>query len=217
MSLSLMLALSLVVPAGAPAAKADAPKSVAIAYLKALEGKGDDSAREYLLGGLTLTAEEVSIPNWKVVDREVRTEKKSVRAAVGAMHEVDAVGRKTLDNIVHLDEGEDSMVQITQQQAEKLLLPTKRKSEEFARTYPVFAYVARVGKDVFWHPSNPWRALVKELGDEGDYDLQLHIFKIEETAGGKKRVWPLRVLRIKTKSHDSGWKILPASNWDPEY
>lgn len=217
MSFPLLLAVTLALPTAGTAAKKDVPREVAVAYLKALEGKGDDSAREYLLGELTLTAEDVSIPNWKIVSREKRSEVKNIASAVKAMREVDSVGRATLDGIVHLEEDEESVLQITQQQAEKLLLPTKRKSEEFARTYPVFSYAARVGKDVYWHPSNPWRALVSKLGDDGKYRLDLHLFRIEEVSGGKKRVWPLRVLRIKTKTFDSGWKILPASNWDPEY
>ncbi len=218
MSVPMLLALSLALPAagGAKVAPKE-PRRVAVKYLKALEGKGDDSAREYLLGGLTLTAEDVSIPNWKIKSVEVRSEQKKITDAVTAMKEVDRVGRRTLDGIVHLEEGDDSMVQITQQQAEKLLLPTKRQSQKFEREYPVFSYVARVGKDVFWHPSNPFRAVVKELGKKGNYRLDVHLFRIEETENGRSRIWPLRVIRIKTAAYDSGWKILPASNWDPEY
>ncbi|MCP4502100.1 MAG: hypothetical protein GY822_19250 [Deltaproteobacteria bacterium] len=74
------------------------------------------------------------------------------------MKDLDDTGRKTLDSIVNLD-GEEAMLHITQEQAEKLLLPTKRKAEAFQKTYPVFSYVARVGKDVFWRPANPWRAV----------------------------------------------------------
>ena len=83
----------------------------------------------------------------------------------------------------------------------------------------MFAYVARVGKDVFWHPQNPWRTVMKGLGEQGHYDLELHLFRIEEREANRPpRVWPLRVLRIRSdKGYDSGWKVLPASDWDPEY
>jgi hypothetical protein len=71
---------------------------------------------------------------------------------------------------------------------------------------------------VFWHPENPWRRVIEKLGTEGDYRLEMHVFRIEEKEDGRKpRVWPLRVLRVKSASYDSGWKVLPASDWNPEY
>jgi hypothetical protein len=48
----------------------DDARKVAESYLKALEGKGDDSARNYLLGGATLTANDFSIPNWRIARRD---------------------------------------------------------------------------------------------------------------------------------------------------
>ena len=198
------------------AAKDDPARRVAIAYLKALHGTGDGSARELLLGGSTLTADDFTIPNWKIVRRDPpEIEEGDIRAAVAEMRALDKAGRETLNAVVNLDG--DSAKALTQAQAEKMMAPTKRRAERFRRAFPVFSYVARVGKDVFWHPSNPWRTVVDELGDKGKYKLVLHRFHIEERAGGKTRVWPLRVLRITTAQYDSGWKVLPASDWDPEY
>jgi hypothetical protein len=39
----------------------------------------------------------------------------------------------------------------------------------------------------------------------------------EREKGKQTRLWPLRVLRIKSAKYDSGWKVLPASDWDPNY
>ena len=194
----------------------DDARKVAESYLKALEGKGDDSARNYLLGGATLTANDFSIPNWRIARRDaVRTEKKEVDGAIKMMRELEKKGAEALNTVVV---SEDSSMSLSQEQANKLLEPTRRQAQKFIEAYPLFSYVARVGKDVFWHPENPWLKEVKKLDKGGTYQLELHRFQIEEKdSGGNKRIWPLRVLRVTTKNHDSGWKILPASDWDPNY
>lgn len=206
-----------------PAGKIDGPgplddaRKVAESYLNTLAGKaaGDD-ARNYLLGGLTLTASDFSIPNWRIVSRdEARVEEKPVADAVKTMWALDKAGAESLTGVV-VTEGES--VALSQEQAEKLLGPTREMAHKFQERFPLFSYVSRNGKDVFWHPENPWRKEIKNLGKEGNYKLELHRFMIEEKEGGKQtRLWPLRVLRIKTKGYDSGWKILPASDWDPNY
>lgn len=195
----------------------DEPRKIAEAYLKALEGKGDGTARNYLLGGATLTASDFTIPNWAIKKRdEPRVEEKDVDGAVGAMRTLEKKGAEALNNVVV---SEDSSVSLSQEQAAKLLEPTKIQAQKFIDSYPLFAYVARVGKDVFWHPENPWLKEVKKLGKGEQYKLEVHRFTIEEKdpSGGASRTWPLRVLRITTPSSDSGWKILPASDWDPNY
>lgn len=194
----------------------DDARKHAEAYLKALEGKGDDSARNYLLGGSTLTANDFSIPNWKITKRDaVRTEEKDVDGAVKMMRDLEKKGAEALNNVVV---SEDAQVSLNQEQANKLLEPTRKQAQKFIESYPLFSYVARVGKDVFWHPENPWLKEVKKLDKGSTYKLELHRFHIEEKdSAGNKRIWPLRVLRVTTKSYDSGWKILPASDWDPNY
>lgn len=195
----------------------DEPRKIAEAYLKALEGKGDGTARNYLLGGATLTANDFTIPNWKIVKRDApRLEEKDVDGAVLAMRTLEKKGAEALNNVVV---SEDNSVALSQEQANKLLEPTKLQAQKFIDSYPLFAYVARVGKDVFWHPENPWLGEAKKLVKGEKYKLEVHRFTIEEKdgGGGAARNWPLRVLRITTKSYDSGWKILPASDWDPNY
>ncbi len=199
----------------------DEPRKIAEAYLKALAGQGGDDAKNYLLGGLTLTASDFAVPNWKIVSRVApQIEEKPIVPAVKAMWELDKVGADALTNVVTADTGGNDglgTLAMSQEQAEKLLGPTKLQAEKFTKSYPVFSYVARVGKDVYWHPENPWRKEVKKLGKDGSYKVEMHKFNIEENNAGKKRVWPLRVLRVTTKTYDSGWKILPASDWDPNY
>lgn len=205
-----------------PAGKIDGPgplddaRKIAEAYLNALAGKGSDDAKNYLLGGLTLTAQDFTIPNWHIASRdEARVEEKSVLGAVKAMWRLDKIGADSLNQVV-VAEGEN--LALTQEQAEKVLGPTRQAASQFQAEYPLFSYVARVDKDVFWHPENPWRKEVKKLGKDGNYRLEFHRFLIEEKENGKpSRLWPLRVLRVKTKTYDSGWKILPASDWDPNY
>ena len=198
--------------------KVGEPERIAIAYLKALDGSGDDLAKEYLLGGATLTADDFTIPNWAIHQREpVQVEVATLDEAVRMMRSLEKAGRETLNAAVNL-ESDDAMAAIDQAAAEKLMAPTRKRAKAFQEKFPVFSYVARVGKDVFWHPSNPWRSILDEVGSEGKYRLELHIFRIKEsTADQKTRIWPLRVLRMQTKSYDSGWKILPASDWDPEF
>jgi hypothetical protein len=128
---------------------------------------------------------------------------------------LDKAGAESLSGVVVI-EGES--LELTQAQAEKLLGPTREMALQFQERFPLFSYVSRNGKDVFWHPENPWRKEVKKLGKGGNYTLEMHRIMIEEKASGTQtRLWPLRVLRIRTKSYDSGWKILPASDWDPNY
>ncbi len=194
----------------------DEPRKVAEAYLNALAGKGGDDSRDLLLGGATLTARDFNIPNWRIANRdEARVEEKPIFGAMKAMWMLDKIGAEALNMVVV---AEDDNLTLTQEQAAKMLAPTRAAALKFQDDYPLFSYVARVDKDVFWHPDNPWRKEAKKLGKEGNYRLELHRFMVEEREQGKQtRLWPLRVLRVTTAKYDSGWKILPASDWDPNY
>jgi hypothetical protein len=203
-------------PSTGGAGALDEPRKAAEKYLNALQGKNDGSAREFLLGGATLTANDFSIPNWKIIKRDgARTEERSLPEAIKAMWHVDKVGAESLNTVV-VAEGDN--LTLTQDQAQKILGPTRDAALAFQDRFPLFSYVARIDKDLFWHPENPWRKEVKRLGKDGNYKLEMHRFTIEEKEPGKPaRLWPLRVLRVQTNSYDSGWKILPASDWDPNY
>lgn len=194
----------------------DEPRKVAEAYLNALAGKGGEESRDLLLGGATLTARDFNIPNWRIANRdEARVEEKSIFGAMKAMWMLDKIGAETLNMVVVK---EDDSLTLTQEQAAKMLAPTREAALKFQDDYPLFSYVSRVDRDVFWHPENPWRKEAKKLGREGNYRLEMHRFMVEEREQGRQtRLWPLRVVRVKSAKYDSGWKILPASDWDPNY
>lgn len=211
-----VVALGAVLLAGNALAEKDEVQKIAEAYLNALTGKGSEAAREYLLGGATLSAAVVTYPNWKIVKREkVKVEEADLADAVKEMKAYDAAGRKALDELLKMA-GDSEVREITKEQAEKIMKPTEAKRARFMEKFPLFSLVARIDKDVYWHPKNPWRVLLDKLGTRGEYRLEFHRFEIEEIDHGKKRVWPLRVLRMKTDKFDTGYKILPASEWDPE-
>jgi len=211
-----VVALGVLLVAGTALAEKDEVQKIAEAYLNALSGKGGEGAREYLLGGVTLSAELVTVPNWKVVKREsMKVEEADLADAVKEMKVYDALGRKALDEMLKMA-GDKEVQEITKEQAAKIMKPTEAQREKFMDKFPLFAKVARVDKDIYWHPKNPWRVLLDKMGTKGSYRLEFHRFEIEETDHGKKRVWPLRVLRMTTQKFDTGYKILPASEWDPE-
>lgn len=218
-TLSFLVALPLVIAAPVFAGD-DMPRKIAVSYLKALDGTGNQKAREFLLGGLTLTAEEVGLGTWKLRDRVTQVEEEDVKGAVEMMKTLDKSGAKALNDIMNLAEssGEFGMASVDEATANKMMIPTQKTAKAFKDKYPVFAYCARAGKEIYWHPANPWREVIKQLGNRGKYKLEFHRFNVEEKpAGGKARVWPLRVLRITAGDYDSGWKILPASDWDPDW
>ncbi|MBN2360383.1 MAG: hypothetical protein JXR83_13095 [Deltaproteobacteria bacterium] len=211
-----VVVLGLLLVAGSALAEKDEVQKIAEAYLNALSGKGGESAREYLLGGVTLSAELVTVPNWKIVKRErVKVEEANLADAVKEMKAYDAKGRKMIQELLKLA-GDNEIREITKEQAEKIMKPTEAERRRFMEKFPLFAIVARIDRDVYWHPKNPWRVLLDKLGTKGDYRLEFHRFEIEEIDHGKKRVWPLRILRMQTQKFDTGYKILPASDWDPE-
>src|SRR5688572_8179230 len=83
------------------AGAADEPRKIAESYLKALAGTGSDDAKNYLLGGSTLTAADFTIPNWKIQSRVApQIEEKPIVPAVKAMWELDKIGADALTTVV---------------------------------------------------------------------------------------------------------------------
>lgn len=203
------------VPADKPLAEAapDEPLRIATDYLNALEGTGPDYARTYLLGKVTLDAEVVAIANWKILKREPEVvEKAKLADALTELKKLDKQGSDYLKKKYKLK----TAAEITREQAREVLTPTQPQAQALLKKFPLFGKLARVDAWVYWNPHNPLRQLVPELGTRGEYQLWYHHFEIEEVLKqGKTRTWPLRVMRIKTEIYDSGWKILPASSWDP--
>jgi hypothetical protein len=112
-----------------------------------------------------------------------------------------------------------AVVELTKDEASRLLAPTRQRTEAFRKTLPLLAYVARVDREVYWHPKNPVRPLLQQAGSDGTYTLDVYHFTVETTEGPRKetRKWPLRVVRFTTSGGlDTGWKVLPASDWSPD-
>jgi hypothetical protein len=190
-------------------------------YLRGLTGTGDEAARALLLGGVTMDAQLTSLENWRIVSKEpLRTEEGDLRLAVPLMHDLDRAGRVAARTMMNgkAKTNDLTVVELSQADAAKLLAPTKEKAQKFSASFPLLAYVARVGKEIYWHPKNPVRALLAKAGERGKYSLQLQRFKIESREGPRQvaRNWPLRVLRFRTDALDTGWRILPASDWSPD-
>jgi hypothetical protein len=199
----------------------EGPSSAAEAYLGALAGTGDERARELLLGGATMDAQLSSLENWRIVSKEsLLTEEGDLRTASQLIGDLDKAAREASRKILNGrgKRSDFSVSELSQADAAKLLSPTKDRAERLSRAYPLLAYVARVGKEVYWHPKNPIRPLLAKAGKQGKYSLQLQRFIVETLEGPRQvpRDWPLRVLRFRTEGVDTGWKILPASDWSPD-
>jgi hypothetical protein len=215
-SFALLLAL-LSVPAFA---EDDAEaKKVAETYLNALTGKGDEAGKELLLGGVTMNAQLFILDNWTFKSKDpVRKEEADLGHAVQMMVDLDKAGRKALTKLMGAEAvGDDLKVtEVSPEEATKLLGPTKEKALAFQKAHPVMAYALRVGKEVYWHPKNPMRPLLQKSGNSGKYNLEVHRWTVLSKEGPAKqpREWPLRVIRFRTGKVDTGWKILPASDWN---
>jgi hypothetical protein len=200
----------------------DEAQQVARKYLAALTGEGDDKGRDALLGGATLNARLEVLSNAKIVAREpYQTEKGELADVVANVDALDKEGRAALSKMMGggpaSDDPEGLDVQVMDgAQAQQLLAPTRARAAAFLKSHPVFAYVARVDREVYWHPKNPVRKLLVDAGGKGRYQLDFHLFKVETVEGKKARTWPLRVLRLRTDTLDTGWRILPASDWNAE-
>jgi len=215
-----LVLLPLLVSFGA-AAQDDPIHQVARAYLDALTGAGDDAARDTLLGGVTMNASIATIGSWRIVAEDpVRKETASLQTAGELIADLDKSGRATLAALLTQSGAVSNDIQVrelSESEANRLLAPTKERASRFVRTLPVLAYVARVNKPVYWHPKNPIRPLLTEAGMDGTYSIEVHRMTIESLEGPRKEVrrWPLRVLRFTTsRGLDTGWKILPASDWN---
>ncbi|HEY3448725.1 MAG TPA: hypothetical protein VGK67_20370 [Myxococcales bacterium] len=206
-------------------AKDDARKA-AEAYLAAIAHQGNDGAIDSLLGGATLTARLYSIENWKIVGREKhRKEVGDVSDLHGYVNAIDKAGREALATMLGggpaaADADGLGVQEISQEDAAKILEPTKKMGNAMSKSHPVFAYLARVDRQVYWHPKNPFRKLLADAGAKGKYTCDFDLFWIETVEGRHEdknaRKWPLRIVRWQAGASDSGYKVLPASDWNAE-
>lgn len=196
-------------------------KKVAETYLNALTGSGDEAGKDLLLGGVTMNAQLFTLDNFELKNIETKHEEADLVHAVGMMNDLDKAGRKALTKLMGTERvGDDLQVtMVSKEDAEKLLKPTTEKALAFQKAHPVLAYVTRVGKEVYWHPKNPMRPLLAKAQPQGGkYTLDMYRWTVLTKEGPAKtpREWPLRVLRFKAGKLDTGWKILPASDWNAE-
>jgi hypothetical protein len=197
------------------------PKKVAETYLNALTGTGDEAGKDLLLGGVTMNAQLFSLENYRFKGKDpVKKEEGDLAHALQMMNALDKAGRSALTKLMGVEQvGDDlKMTEVSQEEAAKLLAPTREKAAAFQKHHGVLAYVLRVGKEVYWHPKNPMRAVLSKAGSTGKYSIEVHRWTIVSTEGPAKtpREWPLRVLRFKSAKLDTGWKVLPASDWNAE-
>lgn len=196
-------------------------KKVAVTYLNAITGHGSEAGKDLLLGGVTMNAQLFVLENYTFTSKDsVRKEEGDLAHAVQMMNDFDQASRSALTKLMGLERVGDEllMAEVSQGDAAKLLGPTREKAAAFEKSHPVLTYALRVGRDVYWHPKNPMRAVLARAGNQGRYSIEVHRWTITSTEGPAKtpRAWPLRVLRFKSGKVDTGWKILPASDWNAE-
>ncbi len=204
----------------------DDARKLAETYLQAIAHQGGEAGVESLLGGATLTARLFTLDNWKVVGREKhRHEEGEVADLRAYVDAIDKAGREALGAMLgggpgKTDEDGLGVTELTAEDAARILAPTRAKATQFNKTHPVFAYLARVDKQVYWHPKNPFRKLLADAGKRGRYQCDLDLFWVESVEGHHEdkqvRKWPLRVVRFRANGGDSRLKVLPASDWNAE-
>lgn len=196
-------------------------RKVAETYLNALSGAGNEAGKDLLLGGVTMNAQLFTLENWELKSKDAtKKEELDLVHAVQMMNELDKAGRSALTKLLGTQQvGDDLKVhEVSAQDAQKLLEPTRDRAKKFLKDHPVLAYVMRVDKEVYWHPKNPMRAILAKASGSGKYALELHRWNVVTKEGPRKepREWPLRVVRFKAGKLDTGWKVLPASDWNAE-
>jgi hypothetical protein len=197
------------------------PRRVAMTYLNALTGAGDEAGKDLLLGGVTMNAQLFALENAQLQAKDpVRKEELDLAHAVQLMADYDRSGRAALTRLLGLQQQGDELraTEVSQADAARLLGPTREKAAALLAQHPVLATVLRVDREVYWHPKNPMRAVLARAGNQGSYTVELHLWKVLTVEGPGKtpRVWPLRVLRFRSAKVDTGWKVLPASDWNAE-
>ena len=175
--------------------------------------------KDYLLGGVSLDAKAAAVTSPKIVSKqEPRSEEGQLGDLQSAVDALDKAGLQLLGEGAALGGAGDPAKEVNVDHARKMAEKTKQLRQELITKYPVFADVIRANKMIYWHPKNPARMILQKADKTGAYKVEYVAFTVEskDSVKDKPRQWPLRVVRIKTDATDSGWKVLPASSWDPE-
>jgi hypothetical protein len=217
-----VLGLLVVVAASAGWAQGDAePRKVAETYLNALSGAGDERGKDLLLGGVTMNAQLFGLENWTIKAKDAsKKEEGELAHASHLVAQLDDTARKAIASLLGVAQvGDDLQVtEMSRADAEKLLEPTREKALILQKDLPVLSYVLRVGRELYFHPKNPMRVILAKAGSTGRYTIELHRWIILSKEGPAKqpREWPLRVVRFRAGKLDTGWKVLPASDWNAD-
>ncbi len=185
----------------------DDPRALAEKYLLALSDAHDQSGKDYLFGGLTLDAVTATAMQPEITRQDpMRSEELPLKDAATAVATLDRAGVPS-----------GALETMSLAEAKKLLEKTQAQRKELAKKFPVLAEVIRYDRPLYWNPRNPARVLLAQAGAEGKYKLEYVPFVARsKDSDGKTRTWPLRIVRFKAGTIDTGWKVLPASEWDPE-
>lgn len=206
-------------PAAKPAAE-ETPQQVAEKYLAALsDPKKAQSKDALLLGGLSLDAKAATVIGPKIVQKaEPRKEEGQVADLFAAVDALDKAGLELLGDSASIGGAGVAQHDVNIDHARKMAEKTKQLRKDLITKYPVFSDVIRADKMLYWHPKNPARLLLQKAERTGPYKVEYASFTVEskDSAKDKARQWPLRVVRVTFGTTDSGWKVLPASSWDPE-
>ncbi len=196
-------------------------KAVAVRYLDALTGKGSEADKGLLLGGVTMNAQMFNVDNYAFKKKDYASKGEGDLAEVTRMvADIDKAGKGALGKILGREKvGDDlTMTELSQADATKLLGPTKSKMQALEKGHKALAYALRTSKDLYWHPKNPMRSVLKAAGGEGRYSIEVFHWTIVSKEGPRQspREWPLRVLRFTSPQNDTGWKVMPAADWNAE-
>lgn len=213
-------AISYAGPVKKAAAKEDpALQKIATEYLAALQSTDTADGKEHLLGGVTIDAKNAHVLNASVVKKSaIRSEIGSLADVSSLMRDLDAAGFKMLGQETAANEPSSAPSAVDLPQALELLKKTRELRQAMLKKFPVLSDVVRVDRALYWHTKNPMRPVLKQAGREGSYEVHHATYTIESKDDAKSaaRQWPLRFVRFKSGSVDTGWKVLPASEWDPE-
>ena len=220
---SLLFAVTLTACATTPAGSAEHEantRELAEKYLNALSGTGDESGRALLLGGVTANAQLFVLENWKILgERPARHEEAELELANQLATELDTLSKDALKDLLGSECAADAacVESLTPEQSAALMKPTKDSVDKFTAQLPVLAKLLNVGEPIFINPKNPARKVLAQAG-AGRYVLDIVTYDVETFEGPRKvpRKFPLKLARFKSQSTDTGWKVLPPSDWNAE-
>jgi hypothetical protein len=211
-------------PGAAPAPAAAAAdvdlRKVAESYLGALVGTGDQAGRELLLGGATTSSQLYVLENWRIVGEEpARHEEADVELATRLVRELDQASVQAASSLMASRPGDDaaSVDIITPDVARELMRPTQESADRLTSAVPVLAAFLYVGQPVYWNAKNASRTTLASAR-AGTYALDIHTFDVETFEGPRKvqRRFALKLVHFKAPNIDTGWRVLPAADWNAD-